>query len=164
MSESSPRRSLPKRIFLILGGLFVFTLVFVIAVRIAVLGIFRGIEQSKVTGLAAIYPFASYSSASDLTSWGSTQISRSAALQMRTNLFDHSVEALHRTVSAHHGYLDDLRTESRSGFGRALSANISVPSADFDAALSDLKILGRIEEISEAGEDSAIKLATAARH
>ena len=66
-------------------------------------------------------------------------------------------------VSAHHGYLEDLRTESRSGSGRALAASVSVPSSDFDATLSDLKTLGRVEGISEAGEDFAVKLATASR-
>jgi hypothetical protein len=83
---------------------------------------------------------------------------------VRTSKFDYSVAALHRIVSAHNGYLEDLKTESRSGFGRELSANISVPSAQFDVALSDLKTLGRTEVISEAGEDSAVKLATASRH
>jgi hypothetical protein len=164
MSDSLSRRSLPKRILLVLGSLIAFTLVFVIAVRLAVLGMFRGIAASRTSGLAAIYPFAGLSAESDLTSWGSTWISRSAAVQMRTDSFDQSVAALHRIVSAHHSYLEDLRTESRSRLGRALLANISVPSADFEATLSDLKTLGRIEAVSEAGEDSAVKLATAARH
>lgn len=164
MSESSPRRSLAKRILLILGGLIAFTLVFVVAVRLAVTGISNGIEQSRATGLAAVSPFAHYSAASDLITWGSTWISRSASLQVRTNRFDYSVASLHRIVSARHGYLEDLKTESRSGHGRELSANISVPSADFEAALSDLKILGQTKVISEAGEDSAVKLATASRH
>ena len=57
-----------------------------------------------------------------------------------------------------------MRTESRSGSGRALAATVSVPSNDFDATLSDLKTLGRVEGISEAGEDFAVKLATASRH
>ena len=140
------------------------------------MGMFRGIEQSKATGLSAIgwdrrstwsndgllsdfVPMPAYQKGT-ATPW----IARSADLRARTAAFDHSVAALHQAVSTHHGYLEDLRTESRSGFGRALSANISVPSADFEAALSDLKTLGRIEEISEAGEDSAVRLATAARH
>jgi hypothetical protein len=61
--------------------------------------------------------------------------------------FDQSVEALHRMVAAHHDYLEDLRTESRPGHGRALSANVSVPSTDFDTSLSDLKALGRTDAI-----------------
>jgi hypothetical protein len=164
MSQSSSRRFLPKQILLSLGGLIAFTLVFVIAVRLAVTGIFNGIEQSRATGLAEVSPFAHYSAAPDLINWGSTWISRSAGLQVHTNRFDDSVAALHRIVSARRGYLEDLKTESRSGFGRNLSANISVPSTEFDGALSDLKTLGRTEVLSEAGEDSAVKLATASRH
>jgi hypothetical protein len=96
--------------------------------------------------------------------WGSAWISKSASLQMHASNFDQSVEALHRIVATHHGYLEDLRTESRSGNGRVLSASVSVPSADFDATLADLRMLGRIEAISEEGEDSAVKLAAAKRH
>jgi uncharacterized protein DUF4349 len=164
MSESSSPRSLPKRILLILGGFVVFTLVFIIAIRIAVTGIFNGIEQSKATGLAAVSPFAHYSAASDLIKFGNIWISRSAVLQMRTTTFDRSVESLHQIVALRHGYLEDLRTESRSGSGRTLSANVSVPSSDFEAALSEVKTLGRVETISEAGEDSAVKIDSGTRH
>jgi hypothetical protein len=163
MSDSS-HRSFSKRILFILGGLALFTLVFFIAVRLAVAGIYRGIEADKATGLSAFSPFERYSAASDLTTWSSTWISRSAALQMHTSSFDHSVEQLHRIVASHHGYLEDLHTESRSGNGRGLSANVSLPSSEFEATLSELKTLGRIELISEAGEDSAVKMASAARH
>lgn len=165
MPDPSPRRSVTKRILLVLAGLLAFTLVWVIAVRLAVENIYRGIETQRASGLSAIAgPFSNYSAASDLTTWGSTWISKSASLQMHAMNFDQSVEALHRIVAAHQGYLEDLRTESRSGFGRGLSANVSVPSSDFDATLVDLKTLGRTEAVSEAGEDSAVKLAAAKRH
>jgi len=39
-----------------------------------------------------------------------------------------------------------------------------VPSTDFDLTLSDLRTLGRIDALSQAGEDAAVKLATAKRH
>jgi hypothetical protein len=144
--------------------------VFVIAVRLAVMGIFSGIEQNKATGLSAVtWDASSMWSTGGLgvpanqkgsaVSW----IARSADFRAHTSSFDHSVAALHQVVSNHHGYLEDLRTESRSGYGRALAATVSVPSSDFDATLADLKALGRVEGISEAGEDFAIKLATAAR-
>ena len=164
MSELSPRRSLSKRILLILGGLVAFTLVFFIAVRLAVTGIFMGIEANKAIGLSSVSPFTSYSSSHDLITWGSIWVSRSASLDMRTTSFDKSVEALHRFVASHHSYLEELRTEHRSGEGRALSAGVSVPATDFESALSDLKSLGRVERISEAGEDSAVKIASATRH
>jgi hypothetical protein len=164
MPDAPARRSLSKRIFLVIGGFAVFTLLFVIAVRLAVLGIFRGIEANKATGLASISPFERHSAAADLIKWGSTWISQSASLQLRTVSFDESVEALHRIVAAHHSYLEDLRTESTSGHGRELSCSISVPASDFEPSIARLRTVGRIESISEAGEDSAVKLATAARH
>ena len=165
MPDAPVRRSLSKRILLVIGGFAVFTLLFMIATRLAVLGIFRGIAANKATGLAAISPFnVDNAAVSDLRSWENDWISRSAALQMRTPTFEASVKSLNRVVTAHHGYLEDLRTQRRSGHGRALSANVSVPSSEFEGTLSDLKMLGRIEAIAESGEDSAVKIAAASRH
>jgi hypothetical protein len=165
MSDPLLRRSLKKRIVLVVVGLLAFTLVWVVAVRLAVENIYRGIETQRASGLSAIAgPLTNYSLAVDSDKWGSAWISKSASLQVHAMDFDQSVEGLHRMVAAHHGYLEDLRTESRFGSGRTLCANLSVRSADFDATLSDLKMLGRIEAISEAGEDSAVKLAAAKRH
>jgi hypothetical protein len=39
-----------------------------------------------------------------------------------------------------------------------------VPSDEFESTVAELKTIGRIESISQAGEDSAVQLATAARH
>jgi len=75
-----------------------------------------------------------------MRSWGSDWISKSAALQMRTPAFEASVQSLNRIAAAHHGYLEDLRTQSRPGDGRALSANVSVPSSDFEFGISQLRI------------------------
>jgi hypothetical protein len=175
MSEISARRSWPKRIARVVAGLVAFLLLFVIAVRVTVTEMFKAIETSKATGLAAITPWdtdSTWSSTPMLQKslsvtptfpWESS-VARAADLRTRTSSFDHSVVELHRIVSAHQAYLEDLRTETRSGSGRALAATLSVPSKEFDAAISDLKTLGRTEAISEAGEDSAVKLATAERH
>jgi hypothetical protein len=170
MSESSSRRSLPKRIILVIGGLFAFVLLFAVATRITVYELFSGIAQSRATGLAAsewdvesMWSTGGIGVAAYQKSAAVSWIARTADLRARSAAFDHSVLALHQLVSTHHGYLEDLRTESRSGHGRALAATVSVPSNDFDATLADLKTLGRVEGIAEAGEDSAVKLATAAR-
>lgn len=170
MSESSPRRCFLKRLLITVAALSAFILSSVFSARIAVESLFRGVASSKSSALS------SYSW--DLGGMWSTGgiagpylqkgvadpwIARSANLLARSSAFDRSLASLHQIVSAHHGYLEDLRTESRSGSGRALAATVSVPSNDFDAALSDLKTLGRVEGISEAGEDFAVKLATASR-
>ncbi len=173
MTGIPSRSSWPKRILLTVAALTAFLFLFVIALRITVSEIYKGIETSKATGLSAVSAFDTGSawanrnlpvdSARVAFPWESP-VARTADLRTRSNSFDRSVAELHRIVSAHQAYLEDLRTETRSGSGRALAATLSVPSKEFDAAISDLKALGRTEAISEAGEDSAVKLATTERH
>jgi len=133
---------------------------------------FRGIAAEKATGLSAVASWDSGSMWSSLshqpsgtdadksTGW----IARSADLQIRSSAFENSLASLHRIVSAHHGYLEDLRTESRTGSGRALAAIVSVPTEEFENTRKDLKTLGRVGADSEAGEDTAVRLATSVRH
>ena len=133
---------------------------------------FRGIEAQRATGLSAVTgwdlrsmwstgraPYSLNRSEAVGESW----IARSAELQVRSASFEHSVSELHGIVAGHHGYLEELRTESRTGAGRALAATISVPTEEFDSALSELQRLGRVESVSQGGEDSAVKLAAAKR-
>jgi Domain of unknown function (DUF4349) len=179
MTGIPSRSSWPKRILLTVAALIAFLLLFVIALRITVSEMYRGggIESSRVTGLSAVSPSwderSMWATAPMLqrsvdfarvnSPWESP-VARTADLRTRSDSFDRSVSELHRIVSAHQAYLEDLRTETRSGSGRALAATLSVPSKEFDAAISDLKALGRTEAVSEAGEDSAVKLATTERH
>lgn len=167
--EDTVRPWWQKRVLWVAAGLVVFILLFMVAIRITVTEMFRGIEQSRATGLAAVSPWEPLpmlqkSAVPADYAMSGLQISRSADLRMRSDAFDHSVATLKQIVTAHHGYLEDLRTESRSGRGRALAALVTVPSNEFDPTVSGLKTLGRIEALSEAGEDSAVKLATAERH
>jgi hypothetical protein len=167
MPELSPRRSLAKRVLMAVAALGAIMMASVFSARIAMESFFKGIETQRATGLSAVAwdPASMWSSYTPMLQKGipAPWIARSADLRARSSSFDRSLASLHQTVSAHHGYLEDLRTESRSGYGRALAATISVPSSDFDAALGDLKALGRVEGISESGEDFAVKLAAAAR-
>jgi hypothetical protein len=175
MTNIATRPSWTRRILLSVAGLIGFLLLFVIALRITVMEMYRGIETSRATGLSAVSNWdvqSMWSSTPMLqksgdfsrgTPWESA-VARTAALQSRSSSFDQSVARLHQIVSAHQGYLEDLRTENQSGTGRALAATLSVPSKEFDATIADLKGVGRSEAVSQAGEDSAVKLATAGRH
>ena len=136
-----------KRVLRVTAVLIGFVLLFLVAIRVTVTEMFRGIEQSRATGLSAVAPWdplpmlqKSAVSVDDAIS--GLQISRSADLRMRSYAFDHSVATLKEIVTIHHGYLDDLRTESRSGHGRALAALVTVPSNEFDPTVSGLKTLG----------------------
>jgi hypothetical protein len=176
MADISARSSWPRRMARMLAGLVAFLLLFVVALRITVTEMFKGIETSKATGLAAVTPWdpgSTWSSPPMLQKsvdfaraafpWESS-VARTADLRTRSSSFDRSVAKLHQIVASHQAYLEDLRTETRSRSGRALAATLSVSSKEFDAFISDLKTLGRTEAISAADEDSAVKLATAERH
>jgi VIT1/CCC1 family predicted Fe2+/Mn2+ transporter len=172
MSNQPARFSWKKRFALLVTGCLVFLLVFVIAVRITVQQMFMGIASSRATGLSAV--------AWDVGSmWSSgfgqpmlamqrgsreQWIARAADIRAHSSSFDQSVDSLHKIVETHRGYFEDLRTESQSGFGRSLAAAIAVPSDQFDGTLSELRGIGRIASISQSGEDSAVKIANAARH
>ena len=168
-------RSLVKRILLVIAGLAVFIMVFMFACRMAVQSMFSGIEQSRATGLAAVGwelrsmwnsgPMLQRNSMDFDKSYSASSgwISRSAELSLRTANFDDAVARLKRSVASHHGVFEDLATQSQSKQGRALTAMISVPSADFEGALTDINQLGRVEAVSEGGEDIAVKLGSAAR-
>ncbi len=163
MSDTSSKSSWSRRILIVVGGLIAFLLLFVVALRITVTEMFRGIETSRATGLSAVSSWdvrsmwsTSETSVDDsrIGPLAESSIARSADLRARSSSFDHSVAALHECVSAHRGYFEDLRTERRSGHGRVLAATLSVVAADFDTALSDLKMLGRVEAISEVARIS----------
>jgi hypothetical protein len=94
---------------------------------------------------------------------GRERISRNAELRIHTDSFEHGRTNINQIAAAHHGFLEHLGTESHSGRGRALSAVLSVPAAEFDVTLVDLRKLGRVEAIAEAGEDSAVRLESTAR-
>jgi hypothetical protein len=162
MAETLVRRSLTKLILLVLGGLLVLTLLFVIACHIAVQRMFRGIESSRATGLSATWdPNTMWNGNSFSESariGGGTWVSRTADLHMCTDAFDAGRTKITQIALSHHGFLVHLATESHSGRGRTLSATVSVPAAELDGTVLELKKLGRLDSVAEAGEDSAVKL------
>jgi hypothetical protein len=169
MTEPTKRRSVVKRVFLIVGGLILFTLVFAIACRIAVTQLFRGIESSRATGLSAItwdtgMMWKGNSESNEYQAGSGQWISRNGDLRLHTDNFENGRSRVSEIAGAHHGFLEHLATDSRTGRGRMLSATLSVPASEFDATLGDLKKLGRVEVAAEGGEDSAVKLENATRN
>jgi hypothetical protein len=85
-------------------------------------------------------------------------------LRIRTDSFDNSENSLRQIVASHKGSFEEFKTETQTGQGRSLAATLTVPAPELDIALSDLKSIGRVDRISESGEDSAVKLASLERH
>jgi hypothetical protein len=173
MSANTDRPSWKKRALLIVGGFVVFVFLFEVAIRITVSELFGGIASSRATALSASgwdvrsmwsngWPGAMLQKGGGVEG-NEAWIARMADIRSRSSSFEHAVDELHRIVAAHQGYFEQLRTETQPGAGRALAAALAVPSSEFDGTLADLKMVGRVESISQAGEDSAVQLATAAR-
>jgi hypothetical protein len=97
--------------------------------------LFRGIASSRSSGLSAMANWDEHSmwsgglgvaaipqESASRKSW----IARDADLRSHCSSFERSVSSLRQIASAHNGYFESLRTESRSGVGRSLSATLSV--------------------------------------
>lgn len=167
-----------KKFLVGLSGLVVFFLMVVFAARLALQSIFWSTAANKATGLSQMDPSwdlrnrwttghsfgKAGGSVGDFLPGGGAWIARNAEIKTRSAKYDDSVRRLREIVATHRGFLEDLRTLDVSGRGRALGALVSVPSDDFDSTLRDLQTLGKTESITQEGEDSAVKLATAARH
>ena len=132
---NATRRFWPKRIFSLVAGLFRSPLLLVVAVRMIVRKcsrrrhriilahrftpapswdtpdyVGRPTDASKIPQLTPTFPWES-------------SVARTADLRTRSSSFDRSVATLQQIVSAHQGYLEELRTETRSGSGRAARRN-----------------------------------------
>jgi anti-sigma factor RsiW len=80
-------------------------------------------------------------------------ILRTAQLTVITPDLDKARAGLEKIVKQHSGYLGDLTFSAPSDGARKLTATLRVPAAQLDAALAELKTLGRVESESQNGQD-----------
>ncbi len=65
-----------------------------------------------------------------------------------------SVESAVKNVTVRHsGYIGDLNTSTPPDAAKTFSATLRIPSAQLDAALTELKQLGRMEQETQSGEE-----------
>jgi hypothetical protein len=83
----------------------------------------------------------------------SVMIARTASLSLVVKDFG-SVEAAVKNVTTRHsGYIGELNTSTPPDAAKTFSATLRIPSAQLDAALGELKQLGRTDQESQAGEE-----------
>jgi hypothetical protein len=168
MPETSIQRPISKK-FVLIVGLIVIVLSYFVS-RVAMERYFGGIEQSRATGLSAtswdtssMWAFSPLLQHHESVDFASGSVARAAQLRECTSNFDSDLASLRKIVAAHKGYFEDLRTQTQSGRGRLLSVALAVPSTEFEPAVAELKSIGRLVSISEAGEDANVRLANQAR-
>jgi hypothetical protein len=78
---------------------------------------------------------------------------RKASLALITKDFDKSRAAMEETLKRHGGYIGQLTVSAPSENGRTLTATLRIPAGQLDAALAELKNLGRVADESQSGEE-----------
>ncbi|HYL67922.1 MAG TPA: DUF4349 domain-containing protein [Candidatus Limnocylindria bacterium] len=80
-------------------------------------------------------------------------IARTASLSVIAKDFGSAEVALKSITARYHGYIAELSTSSPQNTARTLTATVRIPSSQLEAALTELKQLGRVEQESQSGED-----------
>ena len=80
-------------------------------------------------------------------------IARVAALTLTTKEFDKTRTSLEEILKRHGGYMGELKVTAPADSGRALTATLRIPAPQLEAALAELKKLGRVEDESQGGEE-----------
>lgn len=80
-------------------------------------------------------------------------IARTAGLTLTTKEFDKSRAALEEILKRHSGYMGELKVSAPADSGRTLTATLRVPGPQLEAAMTELKKLGRVEDESQGGEE-----------
>jgi hypothetical protein len=80
-------------------------------------------------------------------------IARTASLTIVAKDFGSAEAAVKAIIARYHGYIGELSTSSPQNSAHTLTATLHIPSAQLEAALAELKQLGRVEQESQAGEE-----------
>lgn len=80
------------------------------------------------------------------------RIAYCAELAVATNEFVHSRARLEETLERHRGYVAKLRMVGQPA-GSLLSATLRIPASEYASALSDLKLIGRVEREEESADE-----------
>jgi anti-sigma factor RsiW len=80
-------------------------------------------------------------------------IARTASVSLTVKDFA-PLEASVKAIALHHnGYIASLNSASPLDAAHTLTATLRIPSAQLEAAIAELKLLGRVEQESQSGEE-----------
>jgi hypothetical protein len=80
-------------------------------------------------------------------------IARVAGITLTTKEFDRTRASLEEILKRHGGYMGELKVNAPADAGRTLTATLRIPAQKLEAALAELKKLGRVEDESQGGEE-----------
>jgi hypothetical protein len=133
----------------VLVGLYVFGL---FVARMAVNSLYRGIEQSRATGLAAI-AFPGYRSANELLQTPGN-IVRAVSLSVEAPRFEVTHSRLLEITQQAGGFLDQLKIYRQPGLPPSLEATIRLPANSLDSAVASIHGMGAVKQETQASENT----------
>jgi hypothetical protein len=80
-------------------------------------------------------------------------VARTASLSLVVKNFSAIEAAVKALVSRHSGYIGELNTSTPPDAAKTFSATLRIPSSQLDAAIAELKQLGRADQESQSGEE-----------
>jgi len=80
-------------------------------------------------------------------------IARTAGLTLVAKDFDRTRASVEEILKRHNGYMGELSVSAPAETGRTLTATLRIPAPQLDAALAELKQLGRVENEAQGGEE-----------
>lgn len=80
-------------------------------------------------------------------------IIRTAALTIITKEFENTRVAMEQVVRKHGGYIAKLSAAGATAEAKSLTASVRIPADRLDAALAELKALGRVQSETVSGEE-----------
>jgi hypothetical protein len=80
-------------------------------------------------------------------------VARTAQLMLIVKDFESSQKRLAEILQRHGGYVGQMTTSAPEGADRKFSATLRVPANQLDAAIAEVKVLGRVESESQSGEE-----------
>jgi len=80
-------------------------------------------------------------------------IIRTAELSITTKDFDAARTRVEEVLKRHQGYVGELNVNTPAGAARSLTGTLRVPASQLEAAIADLKAMGRVEQESQNGEE-----------
>jgi hypothetical protein len=127
----------------------------------------REFETARATGLSAYSMWSGPNKTPRLMNSGlpqlglaqtavfppATRIARTASLRISVNDFSMAKDAMDGVVKARGGFTASMTISSPKDSSRTLSADIEIPAAQCDAALSEFRMLGRVEEERQGSEE-----------
>ena len=125
----------------------------------------RGIESRRATGLSS-GAMESYNQPMPMKGFATKVrmaqapvarkgylIARTVTIHLSVRNFAGARDTVDRIVKAYDGYIANMTISNPMDASQSLSANVAIPAAQCDAALEELKKLGRVEEERQSSEE-----------